>query len=1113
MSIKRFINFFTFLFLLLCTIACSRDDIPEIVPPTTNTETEQIDQEQLEQTNIIKAAAADPKIMVQSIDYTSDGYTIVFSNGTKADIKLKSNGSKNAVYVKKIDSNETEVKFTLTDNTVLTIPLLYAMSVEFDAQDLYVVKPNDSRTVHYKVTSNFEDIKVEVEASQGIKAEVIPGASAFEGSVIISTGDAIPAESNVLLLVSNPGKTISRKILFEKGGLEVYNNTIKDVDNSGGVVKLEFLTNVDCELDIPENYKEWIEINSTRALEYAFLEIKVAPNAEYNREGKVFVRNVEHGINLEFTIQQTGELGEYVELPDFDNVEIPNDEIWYVSCNNRAINFTSAPNIDATLISNTYKDGYGILKFDKEVKLIGENAFSEVDLRAVYLPDGIELIGEFAFYTYFRENQMQVFRVPASLKAVGRWALNFKNLERFIGKKHVTADGRALIVDGVMYSFAPVGLTDYSIPSGVTEIQDGVFADFTNIVSIDIPEGVKLIGDAAFSNSGITSITFPESLEQAAAYAFNNCYNLKGFYGNKKFHTEDNLCYVTNANGYGRLLSQFARTGQKSYTVPAEVDGIENYAFGNNTDLESITLPESVKYVGSSAFEGSTNIEAIYGPQTSSDHRFITYGTELTLLVARKNFPSVYRIPDEITSIGAWAFSDCDFIEEITMGDQVVAIGGYAFSHCDNLKKLTLSANLQQIGPVPWNPIMYCSNIEEVYIRALLPPKYSDTQMTDYPKLKMYVPEQSLELYKEHSGWSIFKDHITGYNYGDLPKPNIYYSTDFSKDGTVVALQKASSGNGIDVVLMGDGYSDRMIASGEYESDMRYLYDNLFTIEPYTSFKDLFNVYYVNAVSLTEDLDNYSSALGTWFGDLTYVAGNDQAVLQYALKALPEERMNEVMVIVAVNSDRYAGTCFSFSPGENVTSDYGSGPSISYFSRAGEKETFSQVLHHEANGHGFAKLADEYFYDYNGTISAAQVAVLQVQQNKWGWWKNIDFTSDPTQVRWSKFLSDPRYANENIGVYEGGAVYPYGVWRPSETSIMVSNMGEFNAPSREAIYYRIHKLAFGDSWNYDYDEFVKYDLNRTRSNISKRSIKKLPKLHAPVMVKKTWKDVVKNKKK
>ena len=41
--------------------------------------------------------------------------------------------------------------------------------------------------------------------------------------------------------------------------------------------------------------------------------------------------------------------------------------------------------------------------------------------------------------------------------------------------------------------------------------------------------------------------------------------------------------------------------------------------------------------------------------------------------------------------------------------------------------------------------------------------------------------------------------------------------------------------------------------------------------------------------------------------------------------------------------------------------------------------------------------------------------------------------------------------------------------------MMNLNKGKFNAPFREAIYYRIHKLAYGASWKYDYETFVSWD--------------------------------------
>ena len=131
------------------------------------------------------------------------------------------------------------------------------------------------------------------------------------------------------------------------------------------------------------------------------------------------------------------------------------------------------------------------------------------------------------------------------------------------------------------------------------------------------------------------------------------------------------------------------------------------------------------------------------------------------------------------------------------------------------------------------------------------------------------------------------------------------------------------------------------------------------------------------------------------------------------------------------------------------------------------------------------------------------------QQNNWGWWKNVDFTNNLNEIRWSHFINDTRYANDGLGAYEGGLTYWTGVWRPTENSIMRYNTGGFNAPSREAIYYRIHKLAYGDSWQYDYEEFVKYDaINRKAAASSYNPYRQTnyKPLHAPVVIRKSWKD-------
>lgn len=89
---------------------------------------------------------------------------------------------------------------------------------------------------------------------------------------------------------------------------------------------------------------------------------------------------------------------------------------------------------------------------------------------------------------------------------------------------------------------------------------------------------------------------------------------------------------------------------------------------------------------------------------------------------------------------------------------------------------------------------------------------------------------------------------------------------------------------------------------------------------------------------------------------------------------------------------------------------------------------------------------------------------------------NIDYISDSDEILWSKFIKDSRYDSERIGIYEGAGSSSKGIYRATENSVMrVSYLGLFNAPMREAIYKRAMKLAYGDSWTYDYEEFVKFD--------------------------------------
>ena len=341
------------------------------------------------------------------------------------------------------------------------------------------------------------------------------------------------------------------------------------------------------------------------------------------------------------------------------------------------------------------------------------------------------------------------------------------------------------------------------------------------------------------------------------------------------------------------------------------------------------------------------------------------------------------------------------------------------------------------------------------------------------------------------------RDHM-----GATPQPDRYSSSDFSHDGKVNVLQTATEGKGIDLVFMGDAYSDRQIASGKYAADMNRAVDAFFSVEPYKSFRNMFNVYVIEAVSVNEGyMEGNETALGGWFHG-TDVGGNDTAVYNYLSAAIPGS-LDETTVVVLMNRDYYGGVCHMvWSQGQG---DYGSGLTISYFPACRNEETLSYLVHHEVGGHGFAKLDDEYSYAENGYILQSVIDERKAMVPR-GWWKNVDFTSDPTRVKWATFINDSRYDSEQIGVYEGACTYWQGAWRPTEDSIMNHNTVEsFNAPSREAIWIRLHKLAYGPEWEYDFEAFVSYDAKnrasaQTKSCQSGRSATSFPPLSPPVII-------------
>lgn len=304
-------------------------------------------------------------------------------------------------------------------------------------------------------------------------------------------------------------------------------------------------------------------------------------------------------------------------------------------------------------------------------------------------------------------------------------------------------------------------------------------------------------------------------------------------------------------------------------------------------------------------------------------------------------------------------------------------------------------------------------------------------------------------------------------------------------DGKVTMLQQHTAGSGIPLVLMGDAFPLETIEDGTYRATMERAAAAFFGVEPYTTFRDLFDVYIVDVVSEPYiDFTSGATTLGTWFGGGTYVNGNFDQFKKYSLKAIAESDLDNALSIIVLNRQYRAGRAFlNFvhrdAEGETAE-DCARGVAYALVALGVDEEEFATLVHHEAGGHGFGKLADEYYYEGYGQIPEETVELYKSLQTLSHAYMNVDFTADPEAVLWSRYLADERYAGQDIGIFEGACSYETGAYRPSEQSIMQDNIGGYNAPGREAIYFRLHKIAYGREWEFDWEAFLEYDAaNRT----------------------------------
>ena len=197
----------------------------------------------------------------------------------------------------------------------------------------------------------------------------------------------------------------------------------------------------------------------------------------------------------------------------------------------------------------------------------------------------------------------------------------------------------------------PTSVTYNGNNYSVTSIGSQAFRDCSGLALVTIPHSVTSIGDSAFFYcSGLTSVTIPNSVTTIGNYAFYNCSGITG-----------------------------------SLTIPTSVTSIGSNAFYNCSGLTSITIPNSVTSIGNSAFEyvrhivyhgtatgspwGARNINGIY------DSCFVFADSARTRLLAYIGTNPIVAIPNSVTSIYEYAFSNCSGLTSVTIPNSVTSIG------------------------------------------------------------------------------------------------------------------------------------------------------------------------------------------------------------------------------------------------------------------------------------------------------------------------------------------------------------------------------------------------------------------------------------------------------
>lgn len=705
------------------------------------------------------------------------------------------------------------------------------------------------------------------------------------------------------------------------------------------------------------------------------------------------------------------------------------------------------------------------------LKSIGSNAFYGCKYLSgsLIIPEGVTEIKRGAFNGCIGLNG--ILSLPSTLKKLGNRGEDdmgdegtdyyggvFQNCRNLTGNL-ILPDNLELI-RGYCFSGCSGLYGELRLPAKLKRMGNCAFSSCSGFTgSLSIPQGITALPSEAFHNCGFNgTLTLHNGITNIANDAFANCHFKGELHLPKSLKVISENAFCNNDfSGTLTLPSTLTHIGSNAFAynwrlmgildIPQEVESIGENAFSNCKMLEGIIFPESMETIRQGAFNECYGINSIICKGTMPAH--IESGAFDG--VAKDNF--TLEVPESAISQYQAAPGWKDF-KRIAAHHELVCRPSVACAlSTEHKQKLVINAEGEwEVASKPnWCEVSPASGNKKTEVTLTIKGMAKNADSRDGKvvfrlKDKDYTHECSVSQY--------------GYEYGE---------------DEWITLQKATKGNngGINIVLLGDGFNAKDIASGKYLKDIKQEVEYFFGIEPYKTYRDYFNVYTAIPLSTesgigTVNTIRYNRFNTTFTGGVGLKADYDE-VFDYALGAptVNKSNLNQTLIIMVPNSTDYGGICQMWEDGSAIAFC----PQSTY----GYPLDTRGVIQHEAGGHGFGKLGDEYIY-HNAFIDACGCSccghVLEFNGAKsLGWYDNLELTGKMHSVGWSHLIFDDRYS-DIVDIYEGGYMHNRGVFRSEPNSCMNNDIPYYSTISRESIVKRIKAYA-GET--YSFEDFVKND--------------------------------------